>query len=85
MMTPKTEAGKRLLDAGVVYRSWYPVEQGAILAIEAEAVAAILSALRERVEGLESWVGTGTMFTGERYVDRAAVLAIINQEETDHD
>jgi len=53
-MNPTTEAGKRLLDAGVVYRSWYPVERGAILAIEVEAVAPLEAEIARLRDALDA-------------------------------
>ena len=86
-MNPTTAAGKRLLDAGVVYRSWYPVERETIAAIEAEAVADALTALRERVAGMEGQCHDGEGLGCETYpcmenVSRAAVLAEINRRMT---
>ena len=91
-MNPTTEAGKRLLDdlAGdtegttvlVAYRSGLAHD---ISAIEAEAVAAALTALRERVAGMEGQCHDGEGLGCDTYpcvvnVSRAAVLAIVNRE-----
>jgi len=94
-MIPTTAAGKRLLDAGVVYRSWYPVERETIAAIETEAVAVERERIRTAVRGLEPCCDDAAVILPDRRTLRAmcqcgayvwdAVLAIINPEEDDHD
>jgi len=92
-MTPTTAAGKRLLDAGVVYRSWYPVERETIAAIEAEAVAVERARIAEAMRELEPCCDDAAVIIPDRRTLRAmcqcgayvwdAVLAIINPEETE--
>ena len=84
-MNPTTEAGKRLLDAGVVYRSWYPVERETIAAIETEAVAAERERIRTAVRMLPPLsVATedGDEVNLEGWVSLAEVLAIAKAKET---
>jgi hypothetical protein len=85
MTEPTTAAGKRLLGdvkacLGAEGYLGYHVTPDAILAIEAEAVAAALARVRERVEGLPLWCPGDW----EWVVGRKAVLAIIDEEAASH-
>ena len=74
-----TEAGRAYLD-GVRRGFTAPVARAeeAISLIEAEAVAAALSTLRARVEGMR-WAPDSDEDEETEWVDRAAVLAVIDE------
>ena len=39
----------------------------------------VVTIIREHIEALQWWPGTGTMFVGERYIDRAAALRLLDE------
>ena len=90
-MNPTTAAGKRLLAEYYgperaetrLPSDQYFVLAAKIAAIEAEAVAVERARIRTAVRGLPPLWAVGE--SPDHWIERAAVLAIINPEEDDHD
>jgi hypothetical protein len=79
---PRTAAGRRFAETGA-NTSMSPEQIGQrVLVIEAEAVAAYKAELAEKVRALPYWVWhEGDPGGGEMWVERAAVLALIEEPE----